>query len=231
MKRTAFIVGLGLLLTGMAACEKDNYEAPDAALYGSIYDAGTKELLEQDVIRGSVVELKEHGWDNVQPQWLIFKTDGSYENSLLFEASYTVAPVRGNFIPVEPQDVRIAGRTQLDFNVTPYIRIISPAITRTGNLVTATFKLQQQVTNNVRKIGLYAHSDFRVGETLRLTAAEQDINAVTDPATTYSLTIDLNAPNVRDILKPGRTYFFRIGALIDAVESKPNYAKAVSFDL
>ncbi len=229
MKRTAFI--LGLLLVGFTACEKDNYDAPTAALYGSIFDAGTKELLEQDVIRGSVVEIKEHGWDNVQPQWLIFKTDGQYENSLLFENDYTVAPVRGNFIPVEPQDIRIAGRTKLDFNVTPYIRVVNPSITRAGNIVTATFKLQQQVTNNVRKIGLYAHSDFRVGESLRLTASEQDINAVSDPNTTYTLTIDLSAPNVRDILKPGRTYYFRIGALIDATESKPNYAKAVSFDL
>lgn len=229
MKRTAFI--LGLLLVGFTACEKDNYDAPDAALYGNIYDAGTKELLEQDVIRGSVVEIKEHGWENVQPQWLIFKVDGSYENSLLFENNYSVAPVRGNFIPVEPQDVRIAGRTKLDFSVTPYIRIINPSITKNGNIVTATFKLQQQVTNNVRKIGLYAHSDFRVGETLRLAAAEQDVNAVTDPNHTYTLTIDLSAPNISNVLKPGRTYFFRIGALIDAVESKPNYAKAVSFDL
>ncbi|MGE7776087.1 DUF3823 domain-containing protein [Chitinophaga sp. NPDC101104] len=229
MKRTAFI--LGLLLAGLTACEKDNYDAPTAGLYGSIYDAGTKQLLEQDVIRGSVVELKEHGWDNVQPQWLIFKADGNYENSLLFEADYSVAPVRGNFIPVEPQDIRIAGRTKMDFNVTPYIRIVNPSVTKNGNIVTATFKLQQQVTNNVRKIGLYAHSDFRVGETLRLTAAEQDINAVADPNTTYTLTIDLQSPNVRDILKPGKTYYFRIGALIDAVESKPNYAKAVPFDL
>lgn len=229
MKRTAYI--LGLLLVGFSACKKDNYDGPTAALYGNIFDAGTKEPLEQDVIRGSVVELKEHGWENVQPQWLIFKVDGSYENSLLFEADYSVAPVRGNFIPVEPQDMRIAGRTKMDFNVTPYIRIVNPSITRSGNIVTATFRLTQQVANNVRKIGLYAHSDFRVGESLRLTAAEQDINGVTDPATTYTLTIDLNAPNVRDILKPGKTYFFRIGALIDAVESKPNYAKAVSFDL
>ncbi|WP_109698076.1 DUF3823 domain-containing protein [Chitinophaga deserti] len=229
MKRTAYI--LSMLLIAFTACKKDNYDGPTATLYGNIYDAGTKTLLEQDIIRGSVVEIKEHGWENVQPQWLIFKVDGAYENSLLFENSYSVAPVRGNFIPVEPQDVRIAGRTQLDFSVTPYIRIVNPSITRNGNIVTATFSLQQQVTNNVRKIGLYAHSDFRVGEPLRLTAAEQEINAVTDPAHVYTLTIDLQAPNIRDILKPGKTYYFRIGALIDATESKPNYAKAVAFDL
>src|SRR5687768_10568762 len=94
-------------LTAFSACKKDNYEGPDAGLSGKFIDAETGELVQQDIIRGTQIEMIEHGYDPVSPQFLIVKTDGTYENSLLFANTYTVRPVRGNFVTVEPQDVTI----------------------------------------------------------------------------------------------------------------------------
>ena len=94
-----------------------------------------------------------------------------------------------------------------------------------GSKIVATFKLQQTVINNVRKIGLYAHPEPSVGEPVRVALAEQEINAATDANKTY--TLELDAAANANVLKPGSQYFFRVGALIDAPESKFNYAKAV----
>jgi hypothetical protein len=216
-------------LVTLASCKKDNYDAPTAALSGKFIDAVTNELVQQDIVRGTQIEIKEHGYDNVQAQFLIVKNDGTYANSLLFANTYTVTPVNGNFIAVTAQDVNINGQTILDFTVTPYIRVKDATITKNGNKVTATFKLQQNVINNVQKIGLYAHPDSRVGEPMRLVAAEQDIHAVTDPAHVYTLEIDL--PSNSSLLKPGNDYYFRVGARIDIGDAKLNYAPTVKISI
>lgn len=227
MKKLQFLLIIAVL--AFAACEKDNYDEPTAGLSGQFIDAATNELVQQDIIRGTQIQITEHGYDPVTPQYLIVKVDGTYDNSLLFENTYTVQPVRGNFVAVQPQDIQIKGKTTLDFKVTPYIRILQPAIVRSGDQVVATFKLQQNVVNNIKKIGLYAHKDIQVGEPMRQVAAEQELNAVSNPSQVYTLQIDL--PSNSSILKPGTAYYFRIGALIDVGEAKLNYAPAIKITL
>lgn len=214
-----------LALSALAACKLDNFEKPTAGLSGRFIDAETKELVQQDIIRGTQIEIKEHGYDPVSSQFLLVKNDGTYENSMLFANTYTIQPVRGNFIAVDPQDFKISGQAKLDFEVVPYIRIKEANIVKAGTKIIATFKLQQNLINNIKKIGLYAHVDSRVGEPMRQVAAERELNAVSDPAEVYTLEIDL--PSNNSILKPGNQYYFRIGALMDAPEAKLNYAAAV----
>jgi len=218
-----------IALVALASCEKDNYDAPDAGLSGKFTDATTGELVEQDIINGTQIEVIEHGYEPFERQYLIVKVDGTYENSLMFANTYTVQPLRGNFINIDPQDVEIRKGTVLDFSVTPFIRVKNATITKNGTKVVATFKLEQTVINNVRKIGLYAHSDSRVGEPMRLHAVEQNLNAPSDPNQTYTIEMDL--PSVSSTLKPGNDYYFRIGALIDIGGAKPNYVKAVKIGI
>jgi hypothetical protein len=225
MKKLSSIILIAALAFG--SCEKDNYEGPDAGLSGNFIDATTKALVEQDIIRGTEIEILEKGY--TEAQYLIVKNDGTYANTLLFSNTYTVRPVRGNFIPIEAQEVNIQGQTKLDFTVTPFIRVNNVSIVKTGTKVVATFKLQQNVINNVQKIGLYAHQDSRVGEPMRQVAMERDINAVVDANTVYTLEIDLAANST--ILKPGKPFYFRVGAKIDMGETKFNYAPAVKIDL
>ncbi len=100
--------------------EIDNYDQPNAGLSGNIIDDETGELVQQDIIRGGVIEIVEQ---DTLPQYLVLKTDGTYANTRLFANTYSVQPVRGNFKVVEKQDVQIKGQTKLDFRVIPYIRI------------------------------------------------------------------------------------------------------------
>ncbi|QRR01424.1 DUF3823 domain-containing protein [Dyadobacter sandarakinus] len=229
MKKITTFFSVLLLIIVAAACSIDNYPAPDAQLYGTFLDAETNEPVEQDIIRGSVIEYIEQGYASQTKQTMIVKNDGTYRNNLIFANTYSIAPVRGNFVPLSPQEVQVAGETQLDFKVQPYIRVKDAKIEKVGSKIVATFKLQQTMINNVRKIGLYAHPQPSVGEPMRVALVEQEINATTDPNKTY--TLELDAAANANVLKTGSQYFFRVGALIDAPESKFNYAKAVRLGL
>jgi len=229
MKNIKLYIPVLLLALATSSCKIDNYPAPDAQLHGTFLDIETNEPVEQDIIRGSTIEFIEHGYASQTKQVMIVKNDGTYRNDLIFSNTYTITPVRGNFVPAEPQEVTVKGETQLDFKVQPYIRVKDVKIETVGTKVVATFKLQQTVTNNVKKIGLYAHPEPAVGEPMRTVLADQEINAVTDPNKVYKLEIDL--PSNSSNLKTGNQYFFRVGAIIDAPESKFNYAKAVRLTL
>jgi len=218
-----------LLLFGAGACSVDNYPAPDSQLYGTFLDAETNEPVEQDIIRGSTIEYIEHGYASQTKQTMIIKNDGTYRNNLIFANTYTITPVRGNFVPMAAQEVTVKGETKLDFKVQPYIRVKEATIEKVGTKIVAKFKLQQTVMNNVRKIGLYAHPEPSVGEPMRVALAEQEINSAIDPNKVYQLEIDL--PSNSNVLKTGNPYFFRVGGIIDAPESKFNYAKAVRIGL
>ncbi len=229
MKKLTTHISALLLLFAAGACSIDNYPAPDSQLYGTFLDAETNEPVEQDIIRGSTIEYIEQGYASQTKQTMIIKNDGTYRNNLIFANTYTITPVRGNFVPMTAQEVTVKGETQLDFKVQPYIRVKELSIEKVGTKVVAKFKLQQTVINNVRKIGLYAHPEPSVGEPMRVALAEQEINGVIDANKVYQLELDL--PSNSNVLKTGNPYFFRAGAIIDAPESKFNYAKAVRIAL
>jgi hypothetical protein len=222
-----FISSIGLC----ASCELnelDNYEAPDAGLYGQIIDDETGEPVQQDIVRGSVIQITEHGYDPVSPQYLVIKNDGTYANSRLFANTYTVQPVRGNFKVMDAQEVQINGQTKLDFRVTPYIRIKDAEINVDDNIITASFRLEQTSVNNILKIGLYAHPDPHVGQPMQVAKAEVNVNAVADPNQVYTIELDMfSDPDLQE----DKEYFFRIGALIDVPEAKYNYAPSLRIKL
>lgn len=227
MKKLYIILITGLFLFN--SCELDNYDGPDAKFYGTILDFETSEAIQQDIINGAQIEYLEHGFENPAVQYMVIKNDGTFRNDLMFSGTYTVSLVRGNFVTPPIDTVDISGDFKLDFMVQPYIRLKDVEIVKNGTKVTATFKLQQTVTNKVKKIGLYAHPEPTVGEPMRLVAAELTINAVTNETTVYTLEIDLEAN--KTVLIPGRKYFFRAGALIDASQAKLNYAPAVWLEI
>jgi hypothetical protein len=229
MKKTLLHIPLLMLALVTASCSIDNYPAPDAQLHGTFLDIETNEPVEQDIIRGSTIEFIEHGYASQTKQTMIVKSDGTYRNNLIFANMYTITPVRGNFVPLAPQEVNVNGETQLDFKVQPYIRVKEVKIEKSGSKVIASFKLQQTVINNVRKIGLYVHPEPSVGEPMRTALIEQEINGVIDPNKIYKLELDVAANS--NVLKTGGQYFFRVGGIIDAPESKFNYAKAVRLTL
>lgn len=230
MRKNQIILLVISMAVILSSCSKlDNYDGPTAGLKGSFIDDQTGELVQQDIINGTVIELRESGYTPVGVQTLVVKNEGTYENSRLFANTFTVQPVRGNFTAIGAQSVDIKGQTTLDFKVRPYLRLKDVKILKTGDVVRLTFKLQQNVTNNVKKIGLYVHADPHVGEPMSSAKAEQELNRVVSENEEFSL--ELNTAQFGDALKKGKDYFFRAGALIDIGEAKFNYVAAVKITL
>lgn len=207
------------------SCELDNYDGPDSSISGGIYDVDTKELVPQDIVSGTIIEYIEDGYENPEIQSMVVQVDGTYRNDLMFANKYSIEPVRGNFVPVGSQEIKVKGHTVLNFTVQPYIRIKNAKIEKQGNKIVATFNLEQTTEDKVKKIGLYVHPEPAVGEFLRQVAVEKTLDAVTQADTLYTLEIDIDANS--STLKTGQSYYFRIGALVNVAEKKSNYIEAI----
>jgi hypothetical protein len=208
------------------SCELDNYEGPGASLSGAIIDSQTGEPVQSDIISGTKIELIEHGYENPSIQQIVVKVDGTYRDDMMFAGTYSIIPLRrGNFVPMtDTMVVNIEGETVKNFEVQPYIRILDPNITIEGTKITATFRLEQTVENNVSQIGLFGHRSPAVGEPMQFGKKTTNIRKVVDPTEVFELELDVRTD--RDFEK-GKAYHFRIGALIDADEAEFNYAPAV----
>ncbi|MEL7589607.1 MAG: DUF3823 domain-containing protein [Prolixibacteraceae bacterium] len=225
------IIIFAIIAFASFSCEVDNYGVPDAELYGTVLDAETNEAVPGDIVNGTVIQLIEHGWVTDQTnvtQTLVVQNDGNYRNSMIFPAKYKVTLANGNFIPVSPIDTfEIKGRTELNFKVTPYLRIRNAAITKGANKITATFKIEQKTTDPVVRIALFCHPNASVGSTVNIVKTETNLNSSTNPDTSYTLEIGL--PNAN--LIGGRSYHFRIGALSSAPGARYNYSETVSIQM
>ncbi|MCR6722169.1 MAG: DUF3823 domain-containing protein [Chitinophagaceae bacterium] len=209
----------GMLLT---ACTRDNYDAPTASIFGKLIDKETGEPVEQDIIRGTQIEYQEGRFTT--NQYMVVKADGSFRNDLMFEGTYRMAPVRGNFEPLEVQEIKVAGPTEHDFLVTPFLRIKNVNIFKNGNKVRALFRIEQTGYDNVLKVGLFAGVDKAVGANVFQSGVEVPVGSQVSPTQNFVVEMDIaNNPQI----KAGKTYYFRVGAVIDAPEARFNYAPAV----
>ncbi len=223
----AFIMPFALL-----SCSLDNFDAPDAAISGGFYDDVTGELILQDIVNGTKIKYEEYGYSNPEQQNMVVKNDGTYRNSKIFSGTYDFYFEESNFIP----PVRLIGyeihkgENTLDFHVQPYIRITGALIRKEGNKIVARFNVSPTTSNyQVKEVGLFAHSDYAVGADLSTVRTKANVNAVIEDSQSY--TLEINLDDNSDNLKPGKSYYFRVGALIDAAGAKYNYAKTVKITI
>lgn len=225
MKKIIRFIWLAFLLLSFHACELDNYDGPNASVGGTIIDKDTKQPIEQDIIRGTQIIFVELGYDNPAIQSMAIKNDGTYMNSSMFAGRYNFYFNESNFVqPEKLESYEIKkGNNELNYEVQPYIRISDVSIRKIENKIVSTFKVSPTVENKLKKVALFAHVDNVVGDAFKTVESTLDVNAKVEGSQIYTLEIDLSTAN----LKSGTQYYFRVGALIDAVGAKYNYAPAV----
>lgn len=100
------------LAAALQACLGDNYQQPDAAFHGGVFDAETGELMLQDIGgEGSQIEVLEWTKDKdgnlIYPKpdtrRLNFMTDGNYRDNNFFKGDYRVQFSLTNFNPATVQ--------------------------------------------------------------------------------------------------------------------------------
>jgi hypothetical protein len=191
--------------------------------------------------------LGKYAANPVRKGWVI-KQNGEYRNDLVYANEYKFEFTSCNFFPyIDTMDIK-PGENNIDFTVTPYIRIknLSIIYDAVANKINATFNLEGgRPSVKVSRITLYAWTDIYVGEyvkktltsgtgtpTRSFTGAAQTIN----PATVQTLSIDLaaNQATTKDGFGTHRNYYFRVGAM--AIQTgvgtiRTNYAPYVVIPL
>ena len=233
MKKISIALLIGLL--GLVACQKDNYAGPDATIHGRFLDAQTGALVGTDLQNGNSIKVVERGFEgHSQTQtWNIMNT-GEWRNNLVFSGTYDVTLENGNFFPMKEELVVKPGDNEKDFTVTPYLRVVNPSITKSGDTVTATFSLQAGRSDvKVNSVRLFGFSDMWVGNNVCYNVTgetdRKDLGNVAVDGTTYTLTIDV-AANKASFKYTGKNYYFRIGALasVEGVGTiRHNYSELV----
>ena len=158
-----------ILSASLVSCELDNYDGPNAQIYGEVRDSKTGALIQQD-INGTKIMYEELGFENPDRQQMIFKVSGEYRNNLMFAAKYDIYFEESNFvIPDRLEGYEIKrGENRLDFEVQPYIRISNASIRKEGSEIVATFTVTPTVDSNVRAVGLFGHIDYIVKRAIGL---------------------------------------------------------------
>ena len=133
------------LMMAVTSCEIDDFQGPDAQVFGAILDSLDGALVEQDIQTGSQIELQELGFPTLVSQFWVIKNNGEYRNNLVFSNNYDIYMRNGNYFPYSLKSVSIAsGENEIDFRVVPYIRVKNCTITRdqVNNRIVATFSLE-----------------------------------------------------------------------------------------
>lgn len=241
-------IALALCTVGaLTACELDNFEGPDAGLYGEIIDKETGRKVPQDIINGTLIEIWEYGYDPVTPQRLEVKTDGSYMDTRLFSNMYDVIPVNTNFHnnateSVDTLQVEIKGQTELNFEVVPYLRVVDANISKTGSKAVASFRLEQPIDSVflnagdtvkraviIKEVGLYAHLDPNVGKDMNLGKTTLTINDVIREGENDVYSLEFDTSRDTDFVNGGKVYL-RVGAISDMPTARSNYSSTVEMD-
>ncbi len=217
MKRIILLLSCATFL--FAGCQVDNYDAPDAQVYGSFLDEKTGELVGTDIENGNSIIVVEQGFENPSNQYWNIKNTGEYRNNFVFSAMYDIKFENCNFYPFSQNDVKIKkGENRLDFTVTPYIRVVNPSIVKENGKIVAKFRLEAGKSEvRLNSVQLFAFSDMWVGNSVKYslsggTDKQSFENIAINSSTEYTLTIDL-AENKNSFKYTGKNYYFRIGAL------------------
>lgn len=232
----------------LASCELDNFDGPDARVYGAIIDAETDELIQQEIgTNGDAasVQVIEYGYAIRKVQKWKIMVNGEYRNNLVFSGTYDVIMNNGNFVKLDTLKAYQfhKGDNKLDFRVIPNIRIKSPSVVKRDNAIVATFTLQYgHPVGKAEKIALFAQSDKNPSNSFNLAHVESNIegdNVTFDTNSAnadkvFKLTLDLNSDEGRK-LRAGQKYYFRIGALPkdlgEGIQAKYNYSPVFEVQL
>jgi hypothetical protein len=147
MKNIIRFSSAAILLLVLAACGKDNYDAPDSTLTGRlVYNGATIQ------VRGTgeavQLQLYQRGWQKSDPVSVYVTQDGTFTASL-FDGTYYLVTRDNNGPWVNTRDtvtVNLNGTASIDVNVTPYFTISGENLSISGNTLNASLTITQIVS-------------------------------------------------------------------------------------
>lgn len=233
MKTISNYILLSVVSLLLAACEFDNYEAPESMFEGNLVYQG--EPLNLDA-RNVYMELWEPGWAKKSKIDIHVGQNGAF-SALLFDGDYKLF-IRRNSVPfmapVNDQTnsdtilVEIRGHKKMDIAVTPYYLVKSASITNTGKTVNASFGIEKVITDanqkDVERVTLYINKVNLVSADTKIGEASLNGGDIADPA---AITLTAQIPD----MTPAQPYVYaRVGIKLAGVDYLI-YSQVVKLDL
>ncbi|HIY76932.1 MAG TPA: DUF3823 domain-containing protein [Candidatus Sphingobacterium stercorigallinarum] len=211
MKRTGnSMLYIFLLGVCMWSCGKDNYQAPESTLTGTVVYQG-----EPVGVRGSNqsvrLQLWQDGFQTREPIDVYVAQDGSF-SAALFDGQYKLITVPGSGPWQHSADtllIDLNGHATVEFPVDLYYNLTDVSYQLSGETLTATFQLDQLVDDRaVDEISLLIGNTKFVdlGHFLKretLSSAQQG---------TFSISMDIGPE-----LENNQTLFARVGVKINGI--------------
>lgn len=211
------------LLVGCVSCGIDNYDAPNAGIYGTLISSEDGEPVYTEQPDGARIELLDQGYANPTPLQFWVKADGTFRNVALFNGNYKVTPKEGPFFPVEAEGVTLNGVTKHDFTVTPYLNIHVESIEygEPGSAeVTVNYTIKRSQTPEGLEIGTKTIAESRLLCNIYPVVSCNNGCYIENNSTTKvlsrssdkSIEEKVYSDKVKD-LESGKTYYIRVAAL------------------
>lgn len=236
MKKIIYIV-LGVLLVAATSCmEVDNWGEPDVTVRGRIIDSYTGEnLLTTQGDWG--IRIWERTWtaSAPTPQSLTVKQDGTYTNTKLFAGRYDMLPYGGPFWPVDTlKDVVFNGTTEQDFTVIPYLQLQGFEASLNGLKLTLSCQLKAPIRNglpNLVEIKPFLSLNSFSGASNFIDIPEYNNQRKQINKSWMEEVGDVETSKIYRIgplpVKPGYTYYVRLGANVNDANRKYNYTEII----
>lgn len=227
------ILGMMGIAASLASCSYDNYDEPSFQLEGRIvYQGEPIGVSYNDVY----VELWESGWQRLGNIGVAVDQDGSY-SSLLFKGDYKmiIPNNQGPFRKITNDQsgndtipISLTGSRTMDIEVMPYYMIRNTTIGGGSNRVTATFDLDQIITDsnakNIQEVSLYVSKTAFVDNRTSIATTNKGGGDLDDLT---SISLETAVPD----RVPTQDYAYaRIGVKIDGVEDRI-FSEIVKVDL
>lgn len=236
MKKIFYIMSVCAAAFMAGSCmEIDNFDAPDQHFTGRIIDSTTGENILAD--QGEChVRIWEKSYSlNPSPQDIPVKQDGAYNNSKLFAGTYDVVP-EGAWWPADTVRVGIGGGKTVtqNFEVTPYLRLIDfDAKIENDSLVVSCRLDEPPIVEGMPNI-----MDIRPFLSLNQFCGAANCISHYSTIDAYKKNINAKWEKVKKLedgksevyqfklwVKPGYTYFVRMGARVKDTFQKYNYTE------
>jgi hypothetical protein len=218
-----------LIIAVLISCGKvDNYDYPNGDIYGVLTDSITNEPLQSEQPNGFNVKLFEKGGILSTPIVIAGKTDGNYENALIFQKEYKVLPTEGPFFEYTGKDtlkVQVGSRTEVNFKVMPYLAITNVTVTPAAGQVTVTYNITRQraAAGSTGKINQRITLVSIMPEVSNIVYTSRALTSLTGIADATILTTQFT--DVVTGLTSGKTYWVRVAARTSNSLSRFNYSK------
>jgi hypothetical protein len=216
------ILFLLLAFPMFAACTKiDNYASPDGDIYGILTDKLTKDSFQSEQPNGFLIKLFEEGGKLNSPVTFWGKPDGTFENANIFTNEYKVLPMEGAFFPVDTLTVKVGKRTQVDFEVMPFLAVTDVTVTPSSGKVSVSYKIVRGKAGDkiVERKTLVSHIPI-VSNVVFDFKSETDLTGIDDDKI-----LSTGHTDVVTGLTSGNTYYVRIAVRTDNALKKYNYSK------